>query len=103
MGETVSGAVEAGAAELALVRPFVGVNVHVLAKVRPRVKALRRFAKFALKNIPVLNHVALARDDCFNAKSALKWYNSHQTVAKHKITLKHDVLSLKVGILSQGG
>lgn len=49
VGETVSGAVEAGTAELALVRPFVGVDVHVLAKVRPRVKALRRFAKFALK------------------------------------------------------
>jgi hypothetical protein len=43
-------AVEAGAAELALVRPLVAVDVHVLAEVRLRVEALRRHADLALTN-----------------------------------------------------
>jgi hypothetical protein len=49
MGKSVSGTVKSGAAELALVRPFVAVDVHVFAKVRLRVKTLWRDTKLTLK------------------------------------------------------
>ena len=49
MGEPVAGAVKAGPAELALVRPLVAVHVHVLEKICLGVKSLRWNTDFTLQ------------------------------------------------------